>query len=115
MAILTVASEPPFVLRVVGMTGGQLEAIVDGEAGDMGIADRDPGNVAGGDGALVVGEPVGGDAAEIAHGPIKAAKERWQFAVPGGDDHPETGPGQLRRRRARSSCRQLADRRPNQT
>ena len=52
------------------------------------------GHVSGGDGAGVVGEPIPGDAAERALGPVKAGDQRLQAAVADRDHHPETRPGQ---------------------
>ena len=95
LASLTAFSTPPLDAgrRV---TRQYRDAVVAPEGDGRAVADRDPGDVSGGDGLLVVGEQVGRCAAQDAEDPVQSREDTGCGPIPHGDDDPVSAPRQPR-------------------
>ena len=82
--------------RVGGLTGQHRDAVIAPEGDRCPVADRDPGNVSGGHGLLVVGEQVGQGATEDAEDPVQPGEDTGCGAVAQRDHHPVSAPRQPR-------------------
>ena len=82
---------PTFGCRVGGFTGQHRDAVVATEGDGCAVADRDPGDVSGGDGLLVVGEQVGRGAAQDAEDPVQSGEDTGCGAVPQRRSRPGIG------------------------
>ena len=81
-------------LGVGPLAGGHRHAVPGAEADHQRVPDRQVGNMPGGDRAFVVGQPVGGRAAEGPHRPVQTGDHGLLAAIAHRDHDPETRPGQ---------------------
>ncbi len=82
LASLTAFSTPPLDAGSAGWQVSTRDAVVAPEGDGLAVADRDPGDVSGGDGLLVVGEQVGRCAAEDAEDPVQSREDTRRGPIP---------------------------------
>ena len=82
---------PTFGCRVGGFAGQHRDAVVAAEGDRGAVADRDPGDVSGGDGLLVVGQQVGRGAADDAEDPVQSGEDTGCGPVPQRESRPGIG------------------------
>jgi hypothetical protein len=82
--------------RVGGLARQHRDTVIAAEGDRCAVADRDSGDVSGGDGLLVVGQQIGRRATEAAEDPVQSGEDTGSGAVVQRNHHPVSAPRQPR-------------------